>query len=228
MDDAGWPDGRFVMTEAGSRTVEVVADPLDDAQPKPEGWLNKDFVKIEKPLSISVQFADATNSWKLFRNSETNEWQLANAGTNEVLDTSKISSVTSPFNYASFNDVTVAGKESEASTNEAVVTVATADGFDYVISIGQKQNEVYPVRFAITAQLAAERVPGKDEKADEKAKLDKAFKDVQTKLKEKLDREQAFTNWIYQIPTYTVDSLLKHRKDLLEEPKKEADAKSSN
>jgi hypothetical protein len=67
--------------------------------------LNKDFLSIEKPRAIAVQFPEATNSWKLTRASETNDWQLADAKPGEKPDASKISSVTSPFSSASFNDV---------------------------------------------------------------------------------------------------------------------------
>ena len=99
---AGWPlcDGRH-----RAKTVAVISDPLDSVQPKPETWLNKDFLSIEKPRTIAVQFPEATNSWKLTRASETNDWQLADAKPDEKLDSSKISSVTSPFSSPSFNDV---------------------------------------------------------------------------------------------------------------------------
>ena len=63
--------------------------------------MNKDFFSIEKPRSIAVQFPEATNSWKLTRASETNDWQLADAKAGEKLDASKISGVTSPFSSPS-------------------------------------------------------------------------------------------------------------------------------
>ena len=49
MGDEGWPDGRYVMAGAGAKTVDVISDPLDNVQPQPEEWLDKDFLSIEKP-----------------------------------------------------------------------------------------------------------------------------------------------------------------------------------
>ena len=99
MTDEGWPDGRYVMAGAGTKTVDVISDPLDNLQPRPEQWLDKDFFSIENPSAIEEQFPEATNSWKLTRASATNDWQLADARPGEKLDSSKISGVTSPFRF---------------------------------------------------------------------------------------------------------------------------------
>ena len=219
MGGEGWPDGRYIMVGT-SKSAAVISDPLDSAQPKPEQWLNKDFVNIEKPRSIAVQFPETTNSWKITRASDTNDWQLAEAKAGEKLDSSKLPSVTSPFSAPSFNDIATAGAVSTVGNN--VLTVETFEGFIYVAKIGPKENENYPVTFSITDKIAAQRVPSKNEKAEDKAKLDKEFKDLQNKLNEKLAREEAFTNWIYLLPAYTVDSFLKPRGQLLAESPKDS------
>ncbi len=41
---------------------------------------------------------------------------------------------------------------------------------------------------AVTAQIPKERTPGKDEKPEDKAKLDKEFKEKQKKLEDKLSQ----------------------------------------
>jgi len=78
---------------------------------------------------------------------------------------------------------------------------------------------------AVTAQIPKERTPGKDEKPEEKTKLDKEFKEKQKKFEDKLSQEQSYGKWIYLVSNWTVDSLLKERSQLLaekkEEPKKE-------
>jgi hypothetical protein len=219
MGGEGWPDGRYVMVGTGAKSVDVISDPLEAVEPQPAQWLNKEFLSIQKPRTIAVQFPEATNSWKLTRDSETNEWQLAEAKPGEKLDSTKISSVTSPFSSASFSDATP--RKSDIATNRTVLTVETLDGFTYVANIGAKKDDDYPVTFAISAKLPTERVAGKDEKPDEKTKLDKAFADEKTKLTEKLAKETQFTNWVYQLPAYSVDQILKTRSQLLVEPKKE-------
>jgi len=220
MGGEGWPDGRYVMAGTGAKTVDVIFDPLDNVQPQPAQWLNKEFLSIEKPRSIEAQFPEATNSWKLERASETNDWQLADAKPDEKLDSSKISNVTSPFSSPSFNDV--APLKSGGATNDTVLTVETSDGFNYVARIGPKQDENYPVSFTIAANLPAERTAARDEKPADKAKLDQEFKDQQAKLAEKLAKEKQFENWTYYLPAYSVDEILKPRDQLLAEAKTNA------
>ncbi len=219
VTDAGWPDGRYVMAGAGAKTVDVISDPLDNLQPPPAEWLDKNFLSITNPSLIEAQFPEATNFWKLTRASATNDWQLADAKPDEKLDSSKISGVTSPFDSASFNDVAPL-KPGGAATN-TVLTVRTFDGFTYVAKIAPKRDDDYPVSFSISANLAAERTPAKDEKAEDKAKLDKEFKDRQSQLNEKLARESQFTNWVYYVPAFTMDSLLKTRGELLADVQKD-------
>jgi hypothetical protein len=221
MDDEGWPDGRYVMVGTGTKTVAVISDPLDNVQPQPEKWLNKEFFSIENPRTIAVQFAEATNSWKLTRASETNDWQLADARTDEKLDSSNISSVTSPFNSASFNDVAPLDPKTKTAnpTNNILLTVETFDGFTYVARIGPKQDENYPVSFSVSAYLPAERAPAKNEKPEDKARLDEEFKEQQGKLTEKLAKEKQFENWVYSLPTYSIDEFLEPRGKFLAEVK---------
>jgi hypothetical protein len=213
MGDEGWPDGRYLLAGAGSKSVVVVSDPLETVLPKPEQWLNKDFLNVEKPRLIAVQFPEATNSWKLTRASETNDWQLAGAKAGEKLDATKITSVTAPFSSASFNDVAPLAATPAAS--KTVVTVETFDGFAYTAKIGLKQDDNFPASVAVTASLPASRTPGKDEKPEDKAKLDKDFQTHQKALADKLAKEQAFTHWLYQLPSYSLDELLKTRPQLL-------------
>ena len=215
MGDEGWPDGRYVMTGTGAKTVALISDPLDTVQTKPEPWLNKDFLNVEKPRLIAVQFPEATNSWTLSRDSETNEWQLIEAKAGEKLDSTKISSVTSPFSSASFNDVTTLATAS--SVSNTVLTVQTFDGFSYSSIIGPKRDDNYPVTVAISANLPTDRTPAKDEKTEDKAKLDKEFQTRQKTLADKLAKESALTNWLYLLPAYNVDEILKPRHQLLVE-----------
>lgn len=219
MDSEGWPDGRYVMVGTGAKSVDVISDPLETVEPQPAQWLNKEFLSIQNPRTIAVQFPEATNSWKLTRESETSEWQLADAKPDEKLDATKISSVTSPFSSASFNDVTPLKPDNAA--NNAVLTVETFDGFTYVATIGPKQNDDYPVTFVISAKLPAERVASKDEKPDQKTKLDQDFKAEHDRLTAKLAKEQQFEKWVYELPSYTMDEMLKQRSGLLVEVKKE-------
>jgi hypothetical protein len=221
MPDESWPDGRYVMVGAYSKTLIVISDPLETVDPKPDAWLNKDFIKIEKPAAISLDYPVSTNSWKLTHESETNDWTLADAKPSEKLDSSKVSSLTGAFSSISFNDVLPPDTKPEISglTNVTTLTVGTADHFTYTAKIGPAQDDVYPITVAVTADLPTARAAAKDEKPDDKTRLDKAFADQQKTLADKLAREKQFAGWIFKVPSYSLSSILKTRPQLFVEPK---------
>jgi hypothetical protein len=85
------------------------------------------------------------------------------------------------------------------------------------------------MQVAASGTVQKERTPGKDEKPEDKEKLDKEFKEKQDKLEEKLKNEKSFANWTYVVSKWTIDPLLKERKDFMQEKKEEtpADKKES-
>ncbi len=222
MDDPGWPDGRYVKADAASDQVALVSDPLANLEPKPEDWLNKDFFKIEKARTISVTFPTATNSWKFSRETEGGELKLAEPKPGEELDSSKAAGAGSPFSSASFSDVVVGVAPEVAGLDKAtVVNVETFDGFSYTIKVGAKTNENYFLTVAVAGNFTKERTPGKDEKPEDKAKLDKEFAEKLKKLEEKLAQEKAFEPWTFLASAWTVDSVLKERAQLMAEKKED-------
>lgn len=227
--DEGWPDGRYVKVGADSQEVAVISDPLDNIEPNPAEWLNKDFFRVEKPRTIEVDFPVATNSWKLTRDTEAADWKLAEAKPDEKLDSAKVSGVSSPFSSPSFTDVRPGAQVGGEGTNQPIaVTIETFDNFRYAVKVGSKTNEDYWLTVAVTAQIPKERTPGKDEKPEDKAKLDKEFKDQQQKLEDKLKQEQRFGQWTYLVSGWTIDSLLKERAQLLAEKKEEPKAEGNS
>ncbi|HVV01683.1 MAG TPA: DUF4340 domain-containing protein [Verrucomicrobiae bacterium] len=228
MDDEGFPDGRYVRVgDAGP--VAVISEAFANIEPAPEQWLNKDFVKIDRPKTISVQFPTATNSWKLTRESESADWKLADAKAGEQLDSSKASSVESPLSSASFNDVATPDKASEFGLSKpTVLTVSTFDGLTYTVNVGAKTNDIYAMTLKVQSPAPKARVPGKDEKPADKARLDKEFADQQKQIADKAAQAKACENWVYLVSSWTLDPVLKNRSDLLaekkEEPKKTAAA----
>lgn len=229
MDDeeggGGWPDGRYVKVGSDSKDVDLISDALANVDTKPDQWLNKDFFKAEKIRSVAANFPVATNSWKLSRETENGEWKLADAKPTEQLDNSKASGVGNSLSSPSFNDVAMAKPEELGLDKPTTVTLDTFDNFTYTLKVGQKTNDNLPLVVAVAADLQKERTPGKDEKPEEKDKLDKEFKEKQKKLEEKLTQEKAFEKWTYLVSNWTLDSLLKERSQLLvekkEEPKKD-------
>jgi hypothetical protein len=218
-DSEGYPDGRWVMVAGDTQDVFLVGDPLESVDARPGPWLNKDFFKIERPKSVSVTYEAATNSWKLARDTESGEWKLADMQAGEALDTNKIYGLTAPFAAPTFNDV--ASLTTNALEHPAVITVETFDGFTCVVKANKRMGEESPLTVSVTADFPKERPAAKDEKPEEKDKADKAWKDRQKELEDKLKQAKTFENWVYLVPSWSLDQILKDRKDLLVEKKEE-------
>jgi hypothetical protein len=220
-----FPNGRYVMRGDDVKTVAVVNDPLN-VETKPEDWLNKDWFKVERLKSISVVTTNATNNWKLTRETDGAEWKLADAQPGESVDTAKTSGLNWLLSSASFNDVLVDPKpETTGLDKPTVATLETLDGFTYVIKVGKPVGDAeagnHAMQLSVNATLPKERTPGKDEKPEDKKKLDDEFAAKQKPLQEKLANEKKFETWTYVVPKWTLETLLKERKDFLAEKKDE-------
>src|SRR5262249_31673196 len=73
--DQEFPDGRYVKADTNSQNVALISDALENIEPKPDQWVNKDFFKIDKAKAIEVTFPVTTNSWKMTRESEAGDWK---------------------------------------------------------------------------------------------------------------------------------------------------------
>jgi hypothetical protein len=119
-------------------------------------------------------------------------------------------------------DVVVGADDAKTGLDKpTVITLETFENFTYTVKVGLKSGEDYYLAMAVDAAPPKERTPGKDEKAEDKDKLDKEFKETQKKLEEKLAHEKTFGKWTYLVSGWTVDPLLKERSQFMAEPKKD-------
>jgi len=228
-DDA-FPVGRWVMTLAATNRAVMIADSLSNLEARPEQWINKDFFKVERPKLIRVEFPEATNSWAIRREKETDPWQLVDARPGETLDSSKATSATSGLSWPSFLDVLPPDTPpGEVGLDRPVkVHVETFDDFSYDLTVGTKTNQAYHLCVAVSANLPEQRTPGENEKPEDKERLDKEFKEKRDKLAEKLAQEKKLEGWIYKVSTWTFDNLLKPRAEMLSQPAAPEPAQTTN
>lgn len=182
-----WPDGRYVIANSNFSDVAVISEALDNVTVNPADWLDKNFFSVSNPKSISATFPLATNSWELTKASPTNDWQLANARPGEKLDSSKVDDITGAFNSPSFNDVSPG---TSAPPNAVTVAIDTFDGTNYLAKIWPSGDD----NDLMTVSVNSEK-PGQAKSAS---------------------NQSPFANWTYEVSSYTVESLLKPRTNLLE------------
>ena len=213
--------GRYAMPLDGSNHVFLVSESFDQLQTKPERWLNRDFIKVQDPKTITVAGSTPNMNWKLARDTTSTAWKLVDAKPGEELDAAKAQAVAALFGNASFADV-LNPKALPADTGldkPATARIETFDGFVYDFRIGKAMGENYPVEIAVTGQIAEQRVPEENEKPEDKANFDKQFQDKRTQLMEKLSKEKKAEKWAYLIAKNTIDQLLRERTTLFVEKK---------
>ncbi len=91
----------------------------------------------------------------------------------------------------------------------------TEDGFTYVLKVGKEMDEHYPLTVVVSASIPTTRASTKEEKAEEKTKLDKEFQTKREALEKKLAKEQGFEGRLFLIAKFSVEQLEKNRADLL-------------
>jgi hypothetical protein len=217
----GIPAGRYVTPQDGSNRVFLISETLDEVQAKPEQWLNREFIKVEKPKLIAVAGPSPGMNWKLIRENDSAPWKFADPKRGEELDAAKVSGVAAPLANATFTDVLDPKTPSAQSgfDKPSTARIETFDNFVYELRIGKLMGENYPVLISVTAALPKERTPAKDEKPEDKAKLDQQFQATQKPLAEKLDKEKKLEDWSYLISKSTIEQLIKDRTTLLVEKK---------
>ena len=189
--------------------------------PNPHAWLSQDFIKIENPKSIALAGPTPDMSWKIVRDTASAPWKLADAKPGEEFDSAKARDQRRSSRVRHFADVLAPdAKPAETGLDKpSTAIIETFDNFVYTLRIGKLMEENYPVLVSVTATLPKERAPGKDEKPEDKAKLDQEFQAQQMKLADKLTKEQKLENRPYLISKATIDQLLKNRSALMAEKK---------
>ena len=218
--EGGYPAGRYVMPTAGvnASKVSLISDTLEQAEPKPEDWLNKKFLKIDRIQSVTVTGTDPQVHYSLSRaTDEGTDWKLDGIKPDEKVDTAKVPSFAGTFGSPYFSDVLP--RDAKLGDKVSTITLQTFDNFTFTLKVGAPQNENYPVSVLVAGDFPKERTPGKDEKPDDKKKLDGEFATKTKMLKEILVAEKKFEARIYLISKSTLDSVFKKRSELLEEKK---------
>jgi hypothetical protein len=96
------------------------------------------------------------------------------------------------------------------------ISVKAFDGFAYHFLLGKEgPDKTRYLRLNVSAELPVARAPGPNESADDKKKKDEEFDQKLKSLKERLEREKRFEKWVYLVPDYNLEQILKRRNEIL-------------
>lgn len=224
MGRGGFPDRRFVMVDGERSSITVVDQTFSNATTGPADWLDKTFFKVEQPNAIEVIYngTDSTNSWKLTKTSDIADWKLdGELPDGKELDTAQ--APTTALSNPAFNDLANDAEKLALDKNATQIKINTSEGFEYALKVGDSTGGSDKiVSVAITANFQEKRTPAENESADDKKKLDEEWAAAQKTLQDKLASEQKFTQHTYRVSSFTVDSILKKRSELIKDEEKGA------
>jgi hypothetical protein len=213
----GGSSERYARLDTDGNTSWVVPNQFYDLKPEPADWILKDFITIDKIKSVEVTATTPADSWKAFRGSETaTDYVLE--GSKDTVDSSK-ATITGYMASASFNDVLPKDKmTADLMKDSWNITITTFDGFTYGLRIAKKgegSDEKHYLTLSVKGDFPKERPAVKDEKPEDKKKADEEFTAKLKTLNDKLAKEKLTEGWVYDVSSYTVNTLMKKRSEIV-------------
>lgn len=217
--DKGQPDGRYILVGADPKTVIVVQDPMNNIEPKPEKWISKEFVRVDRVKTIELDSGVPAASYKLTREAEMADFVLDGIKPGQKTDVGASLSTTNALYQLAFVDV--ATMKPDELPKPTRIEIDTFDGWHYSIKIAPKPNEEGQMYFTFKVSgefTKTERTPVKDETPEDKAKRDKEHEEKMKRLEAQLVREKTMNDWVYVVETKTLGGLLRVRERFIEQP----------
>jgi hypothetical protein len=216
-NDAPATTGRFVYNPAVKDRVYLVSESFLSLDPVSIGsWLDKAFISPGEVKEIDQAAWSNNPGWKVARKDSKDEWQLEDPEPGENLDKSFSQSLSS---FApTFVDVRppAFSPEETGLKDPFRISLKTFDGFTYNFLLGKEGPEkTRYLQLRITADLPSARVADPNEKAENKKKNDEEFDKRNAGLKERLEEEQKLEKWVYLVPDWNLEQLLKRRNEIV-------------
>lgn len=218
------PSGRYVLVASDPERVLVVSEPFAGVAAKPQQWLARDYLKVERVKSLAVLGPDGKERWSVSRPDEASGWKWSAPG---KLDGGKVQDAASALYAMQIADAVTGVSDADAGLDKSTVARAqTFDGWTYELRIGKAAPEDrYYAKASVTGAVPEKREARADEKAEDKDKADKAFGERQAAMKAKLEREQSLGAFTVLLPKSTVEPLLRERSALVAVEKKDEKGK---
>jgi hypothetical protein len=216
----GVPSGRYVWVAADPQRVSVVSEPFAGVAAKPQEWLAKELLRLERPKSLTVVGPDGHARWSVSKDSEAGDWKLAGAG---KFNTGRAQDAASALYGLRIADAAAGVSDADAGLDKpTLVRATTFEGWAYEVRIGKPApgGRRY-VKTSVTGAVPETRTAAADEKPEDKEKNEKAFADRKDLLAAKLAREKAVAGQTVLVESSTLEPLLRDRAALLamEKPK---------
>jgi hypothetical protein len=211
---------RFVYNPATKDRVYLVGETFANIDPVTVGsWLDKTFIVPGELREVEQSPWSNNQGWKIVRDASKAEWKLQEPQNGETLD-KQFGQAVGNFT-PSFTDVRPASVSTdETGLNEPIrLQLKTFDGFKYDLAIGKSgPDKARYVKFEVGAELNPTRIPEPNESPDDKKKKDQEFDKKIAELRRRLEDEKKLAQWVYLVPDWNLDQLMKRRDEILAKP----------
>jgi Domain of unknown function (DUF4340) len=209
--------GRFIFNPAVKDHVYLVSETFYSVDPLSVGtWLEKAFITPGDLKEIDQAAWSNNPGWKVIRDDPKADWRLENPQAGEVLDKSFVQSLS---NFApSFTDVRPASTSpDETGLNDPFqIRIKAFDGFAYDLLLGrQGPDKTRYLQLRVSAELPSVRTPDPKESQEDKKKKDEEFDKRYADLKRRLEREKRFEQWVFLVPDWNLEQILKRRNEIV-------------
>jgi hypothetical protein len=209
--------GRFIFNPAVKDHVYLVSETFYSVDPLSVGpWLEKAFITPGDLKEIDQAAWSNNPGWKVIRDDPKADWRLENPQAGEVLDKSFVQSLS---NFApSFTDVRPASTSpDETGLNDPFqIRIKAFDGFAYDLLLGrQGPDKTRYLQLRVSAELPSLRTPDPKESQEDKKKKDEEFDKRYADLKRRLEREKRFEQWVFLVPDWNLEQILKRRNEIV-------------
>lgn len=216
--------GRYLrLADGRSVLVSKTFSEVDSAAPE---WLDQEFFQVSG-LKRAILRKNGKIEWELAE--QGSPATLAPTGTvpaGKEVDTGKVDSFKSAFSWLRFSDVE---KASAPGKEVPELELTDADHFVYLLRPVAGKDGKCSVQIAVRYDGPVTRKAGKEEKKEEKEKLDKEFAKTRTENLEKAKTlNERLSGWAYQVDQSVLENAELKRDSFFREKPKPAEEKKTD
>ena len=216
--------GRYLrLADGRSVLVSKTFSEVDSSVPE---WLDQEFFQISG-LKRAVLRKNGKTEWELVE--QGSPAALAPTGTvpaGKEVDTGKVDSFKSAFSWLRFSDV---AKASAPGKEVPELELTDADSFVYLLRPVAGKDGKCSVQISVRYDGPVTRKAGKDEKKEEKEKLDREFAQTRTENLEKAKKlNERLSGWAYQVDQSVLENAELKRDSFFREKPKPAEEKKDD
>jgi Domain of unknown function (DUF4340) len=211
---------RFIFNPSAKDRVYLVSETFATIEPVNIGsWLDKAFISPGELQEVQQNSGSNNPGWRIVRDTPKGDWKLQDLQNGENLD--------KPFTQAvanfspSFTDVRPASVSADETglAEPFRVQLKMFDGFKYDLAIGKSgADKTRYLKFNVSAELNPTRTAAPGESPDDKKKKDEEFDKKLADLRQRLENERKLEQWVFLVPDWNLDQLLKRRDEILAKP----------